>query len=136
MNVTRDKEINVTVAVIVDPGRAGHEAAAARAGLFSHVLEFAVSQAAVKRAPAEAGDENVQLAVIFEVGDRDSHAPALARQTGRLRDVRELNVSVLMVEGEERIAAGAITIDSRTVHHGNVQFAVIVAIEKSNSAAH
>ena len=136
LDVTRDKQINVTVAVVVGPGRAGHEAAAAHAGFFSHVLEFAISQATVERAAAEAGDENVQLAVIVEVGDRNSHAPALARQTGRLRDVRELEVGVLMVEGDERIAASTIAIDGRAIHHGNVQFAVMVAIEKSNSAAH
>src|SRR5690242_4202405 len=40
-----------------------------------------------------------------------------------------------MVEGHKRIAAGTITIDSRAVHHGDVQFAVIVAIEKGNSPA-
>src|SRR5207248_3753311 len=30
LDVTRDKQINVTVAVVVGPGRAGHEAAAAQ----------------------------------------------------------------------------------------------------------
>src|SRR5215472_12443156 len=136
MNISRDEEIDISVTVVVDPGRAGHEATAAHSGFVGYVLEFAVSQAMVKRASAKTRDENVQLAVVVEIGHGNPHAPALARQACGLSDVGELEIRVLMVERDERVTACAIAIDGRAIHHRNIQLAVIIAIEESDSAAH
>ncbi len=38
VHVARDKEIDVSITVVVGPGRAGHEAAAANAGFVGHVF--------------------------------------------------------------------------------------------------
>src|SRR5712692_9142438 len=129
MDVPRYKEVDETVAIVIGPGRPGHEPAPANSGFVGHVFKLAIPQAAVKCAASEAGDEDVQLAVIIEVGDGNSHAPPFARQPGRLRDVTELKVLILMVERNQRIATFAIMFNRGTIHHGNVQFAVIVAVK-------
>ena len=41
-----------------------------------------------------------------------------------------------MVERDERIAAVTIVFNRGAIHHGNVQFAVIVAVKQGNTAAH
>ncbi len=55
MGVAGDKEIDEAVAVVVAPGGAGHEAAAADAGFFGDVLELAIAEAVVERAAAKPG---------------------------------------------------------------------------------
>ncbi len=136
MDIPRHKEVDEAVAIVVGPGRPGHEAAPAHSRFLGHVLELAISKAAVERAAPETGDKQVQFAVIIEVGDRDSHAPPFAREPGRLRNVSELKILVLMVERDERIAAIAIVFHGGAIHHGNVQFAVIVAVKQGDTAAH
>ncbi len=41
-----------------------------------------------------------------------------------------------MVERDERIAAVTIVFNGGAIHHGNVQFAVIVAVKQGDAAAH
>src|SRR5260370_8253715 len=55
MGVARDVKVDEAVAVVIAPGRPGHEAAATDSGLFGDVLEFAIAQTVVQRAAAEAG---------------------------------------------------------------------------------
>ena len=136
VDVPRHKEVDVAVAIVVGPGRPGHEAAPPHSGFVGRVFELAISQTAVQRAATEASDKDVQFAVIIEVGDGNSHAPPFAGQPGRLRDVTELKILILMVERNQRIATIAIMFNRGAVHHGNVQFAVVVAVRQGNAAAH
>ena len=53
-----------------------------------------------------------------------------------MRDVTKLKLLVLMVERNQRVATVAIMLNGRAVYHGNVQFAVIVAVKQGNAAAH
>src|SRR5712664_179427 len=136
MDISRDKKVDIAVAIIVGPGRTGHEAAPTYSGFLGHVFELAISKAAVKRIASETGDKDVLLAVIIEVGDDNSHAPPLAGQPSRARDVTELRIFILMVESNQRVATLAIMFNGGAIYHGNVQFAIVVAVKQADATAH
>src|SRR6266404_984374 len=75
------------------------------------------------------------LAIVVIVGHSHAHAPAAARQARFLGDVLESAVSLLVIEGDHRIAAGAISLHRRAVDEDNVETAIVVAIEESSAAA-
>src|SRR6266850_2746806 len=72
VSVTGDEKVHIAVTIIVAPGRAGHKAAAAHAGLVGNVFKLAIAQIVVKRVPSVAADKQVELAVVVVIGD--SHA--------------------------------------------------------------
>src|SRR5260370_695870 len=135
MGIAGDVEIDETVAVVVAPGGAGHEAAAADTGLFGDVLEFAVAETVVERAAAEARDEEIELAVIVVIGHSHAHAPAAMRQAGFLGDVFEGAVSLLVIESDQRVAAAFVPFDRRAVDQYHVEAAIVIAIEQACAAA-
>ena len=116
MNVARYENIHEAVFVVVRPGGAGHEAAAAHAGFVRYILEFAIAQVAIERIPAVAGDKDVWKAVIIEVRDGHAHAPAFARQARLLGNVFEFQRRGLAVQRNHRIAALIVAIDRRAVY--------------------
>ena len=50
---------------------------------------------------------NVRQPIVVIVTDRDTHAPALSRQSSGLRDVSEFKLGVLVIERDQGIAAPA-----------------------------
>src|SRR5260370_25483842 len=107
--------MDVAVAIVVAPGGAGHEAAAADTGLVCDVFKLAAAKMAVEGVAGVSGDEEIELAIVVVVGDGDAHAPAFAGQTGCGRDVLEGAIRFLMVEGDHRVAAVTQALDSRAV---------------------
>ena len=59
MDIPRHKEVDEAVAIVVGPGRPGHEPGSPHSRFLGHVLELAISKAAVERATPEAGDKEV-----------------------------------------------------------------------------
>ena len=76
MNITRHKEIDAAVAIVVSPSGARAEAAGGDSGFVGHVLEFAVAEIVVERVAAESRDVNILQAIVVVVGDRNPHAPS------------------------------------------------------------
>src|SRR5438128_2028931 len=124
----------MAVAVVIGPRCARAKSSAAHAGLLRDVLKLTIAQIVVKHVAVVAGDVYVRQSVIVIVGDGDSHAPALARESGFQRDVCELQILALTVEGYHRHSARARLFDRRVVYHKNVQLAAIVAVEKRHTA--
>lgn len=103
---------------------------------FTVTFELAVSQVAIENVAAKAGDKNILPAVIVVIHDRNCHAPAFVSETGGLGDITEMKVAVLMIEGDHGIAALFVTVDRRAVHHNDVEFAAVIAVDKSDAPAH
>ena len=106
-----------------------------------HIFEFAVAQVVIERVAAVAGDVNILEAIVIVIGDGDAHAPAFAREAGGFRDVGELYVggsgaSVLMIERDQRVAAIAVALHGRAVDGDDVEFAVVIAVDKADASAH
>jgi len=110
VHITRDEQIHVAIAVVVGPGGAGAEAAHANSSLCRYIFECAVAFVAIEHVAAVAGDIKVQQSIIVKIGNRHSHAPALAGQAGFLRNIGELQVGVLVIQGYHAISALAITV--------------------------
>src|SRR5229473_1171248 len=136
VRVAGDEEVHVAVAVVISPRRSGHEAAAADTGFFRDVLESAIAKVPIEGAAAVAADKQIELAIVIEVRDGDSHAPAKTRKTRFFSDVFEGAVRFLVVKRDHGIAAGAVTVDRRSIDDNNVLAAVAIAIEQANAAAH
>jgi hypothetical protein len=90
----------------------------------------------VKRVAAMTGNVNIGQAVVVVVGDRYAHAPAFAGESGGLRDVTELEAGVLVIERDHRITALPEVLNSRAIHCDDVEFAIVIAINQANPAAH
>jgi hypothetical protein len=53
-----------------------------------------------------------------------------------LGDIGEFEISVLVVQRDQPVAALAEMFDGRAVHDNNVELAIILAIDQPHSAAH
>src|SRR3989440_2356885 len=129
MGVARDIKIDEAVAVVVAPSLASHESAAADSCFFGDILELAVAEPVIEGAAAEAGHEEVQLAVVVIIGDGYSHTPAAVRQPRFLGDVFESPVGLLVIESDERIASSTEALHCGTVDQDDVEAAIVIAIE-------
>ena len=78
-------EVELAVAIVIEPA-GGHGPLAARdAGLGGDVLEAAVAEIVVEDVAVDAGDEEVGVAVVVVVGRRGAHGIACARDARLLR---------------------------------------------------
>ena len=136
MNVTRDEQVHVSIAVVVGPRGACAEASASYAGAFGYILEFAIAQVLVEHIVPIAGYVDVEQAVVIEVGDCNSHAPALRGQSGRPRNVCEFHVRTLVIERDHRVSALAEAVHGGAADHDDVEFAVIVAVEQAGASTY
>ncbi len=105
------------------------------ARLVGDVFKFTVAQIAIEGVAAEAGDEEIKLAVIIVIGDGYAHAPTAAGEARFLGDVLESAVRPLVIEGDEWVAAGAETLDGGAVDEDDVEAAVVIAIEEADADA-
>ena len=105
------------------------------AGFFGDVFELAVAEAVIERAAAEAGDEEIKLAVVVVIGDGNTHAPAAAGEASLLGDVLKGAVGLLVIKSDQRVAAGAIALDGGAVDKHDVEAAIVVAIEEADAPA-
>jgi len=141
VHITRHKKIDPAVAIVISPCRAGAEAAAADSRLLGHIFELAAAQVVVKSVAPVPRDVDVLQSVVVVVRNGDTHTPTLAGEAGGLGHVRKLHVihrgiRVLMIERDHRVTALPIAIYCRSVHGDNVELAVIVAVDQSDSSAH
>src|SRR5262249_57116041 len=111
MHVTGDEQIHVAVTVVVSPGCPGAEASHAYSGLFRHVFKCAVALVVVKDIAAVAGYVEVQKAVVIKIRNCHAHTPAFARQPRFFGDIGELQVGILVIQGDHGIPALAISVN-------------------------
>lgn len=76
--VVDDPEIELAVAVKIEPAGGDGPTFVLDAGFDSDVFEAAVAEIVIQRAAADAGDEDVGFAVIIEIGDGDAHVVTFA----------------------------------------------------------
>src|SRR5258708_8194739 len=91
---------------------------------------------ALEHVSAVAGYINVLPAIVIEIGDSYTHAPAFAGESRLLGNVAKFQVTLLAIEGDHGIATLAIAIYRRSVHCNDVELAVIVAVDKPHATAH
>src|SRR6202035_2112406 len=101
LHVVGDEEVELAVAVVVDPGGAGAEAGVPDAGGGGDVPELAAALVVEEMVAVERGDVDVLAAVVVVVPDGHPHAVHLDVQAAATGDVGEGAVVVVAVEGGE-----------------------------------
>src|ERR1700736_6242326 len=134
MHVAGDEEIEEAVAVEVAPGWSGGPAAESNTGFFGDIGEGAVVIIVIQAIFAEVGDVDVRPSIVVVVGDGNAEAPALVGDAGFRCDIGESTVMIVVEESGVRRGLGAFHgSDSRAVEEVDVEPAIVVVIEKSDS---
>src|SRR5437660_10669223 len=79
MNIARDKQLDVPIAIVVAPGCSQAQSTARDSGLFRDIFEFAVAQIVVEDVAAITSYVNVRMTIVVVVSNGNSHSPALTR---------------------------------------------------------
>ena len=133
----RDVEIDSSVAVVVTEGGAGAPAAPLQTGEGGDVPEPAAAQVPVQDVAAEAGEEQIDAAVVVVVGEHAPLRPVAARGDARpLGDVLERAVAAVAVERGARLLAGRERPGARAVGKEHVDPAVAVHVVQACAVAH
>ena len=112
---------------------------AADAGSRGHIGERAVPVVVVKGVPASGADEQIFVSVVVVVADCDAEVEIEVRpgEAGFRRDVLKGSVTLLM---QQAVVIGGIRLlqfrQAGAVGEEDIQTAVVIVIEDSDSAAH
>ena len=134
LQVVAHEEIELAVAVVVDPGRAGAEVRILHARLGRHVGKGPVAVVVVEDRRAPVGDVDVLVAVVVVVAHGHAHAEALAAHARLRGDVGKGSVAVVAVEmigGVHAVGLGKLgdAVNVAAADHVEVQQAVIVVVD-------
>src|SRR5260370_41965128 len=115
VGISRDEQVHVAVAIIIAPGGAGGKAGnSAKPGLLSDIFKLAVAESAIEDAVSVASDEQVQIAVVVEIGHGNAHAPAFHGESGLLGDVGEVAVGALEITRDTHVSSAADSVNTGT----------------------
>src|SRR5258708_9629351 len=95
--IVADKQIEITVVVVIKERRARTPQFIVDSGAFSDIRKSAVAVVAVKLTRAKASDVNIGPALVCIISNRQSHASHAIRDPGAFGDVSESAVAVIPV---------------------------------------
>ena len=98
LHVVGDEQVQLAVAVVIEPCGAGAEIRVLDAGRLCDVAELAVALVVEQAVAFERGDVDVVAAVVIVVGDGDAHAVHLDVEAAARGDVRECAVAIVAIE--------------------------------------
>ena len=134
LDVRGHVEIEITVAVRVEEGRARVPARRLHSGFLGHVLEAAVAEVAVQQVRAEVRDEQVGPAVAVVVGHRHPRSPLpLAVDPRLVGDVLEGAVGQTAVESVSAALGHARAFEAPAVDQVHVEAPVAIVVEESHA---
>ncbi len=85
-----------------------------------------------------AGHVQIGQAVVIEIGDCQASSPTArgqARGSGDVGKVKFRRVAILLVERDHRFPALQIGLECGVIHHGDVEFAIVVTVEERDAAS-
>ena len=134
LQVIAHKQIELAVAVVVDPGRAGAEVRVLHARLGRHVRKGPVAVVVVEDRRTPVGHVDVFVAVVVVVAHGHAHAEALAAHARLRGDVGKSAVAVVAIEmvgGVRAVGLGKLgdAVNVAAADHVEVEQAVIVVVD-------
>src|SRR5207248_2847165 len=138
LDVIADKEIETAVAVVVQPRTSGAPADlfVVDAGFSRDIGEGAVAAVVKKDVVSPEAAKQIVPPIVVVIADAHARLPAGAGQAGPFCDVGEGSVAIVLVKMRGGGFAGwPVGIDAGSVGEIDVEPAVVVIIEKSQSAA-
>ena len=128
----------MAVAVVVEPGAAGAPANlfVVNASLAGDVGKRSVAVVVKQDVVSPEAAEEIVPAVVVVIADADAGLPARARESGFFRDVGESSVAIVFVQmGSGSFPRRPVGVEARSVRQINIEPAVMVVIEKGQTAA-
>ena len=84
VDISRDEQIQMSIAIIVSPRCARAEPSAGDSGLLGYVFKLAVSQVVIEHVAAVPGYINIGQAIVVVVRHGNSHAPSFVSEPASL----------------------------------------------------
>ena len=135
LDVARDVEVEIAVAVGVEERAAGAPAASRDAGAGSHVLERAVTTVAEQRVRAPVRHVEIEAAVAIDIAGARAAAPRREIHARLLGDVLELPSAEVAIEGIAMRDPLARRRELRRRHQIDVEQSIAVVVEQRDAAA-
>ena len=136
MNITTDKQVQITIAIIVGPGRSDAESAPRDVSTLGNIFEFAPTEIVVEHVVAITSNVDIGQTIVIKVPHGDAQAPAARREASRFCDVREVEIGVLAIESDHRVTPVKVPFDRGIIHDNNVLLAIVITVEQGNTTAH
>ena len=134
IDVAADEQIEVAVAIIVQPGGTAAPGTGGHGGAGGDIREGPVALIAIELIAAVAGDVDVEEAVVIVVAHGDTGGEhAIAGETGFGRYIFEFPVAQVAVEG---VAGGRLAVSQvGSVSEEQVGEAVVVEVDDADAGA-
>src|SRR5208282_3228934 len=94
----RNKQVQVTVVVVVSPGSSGRPGSKSHARFLRHIRERPVVIVVIQPVLAEIRHVEIRPTVVVEIADGNAKAPAFVGYTGLIRHVGECSIVIVMKE--------------------------------------
>src|SRR5260221_3322835 len=99
VDVVADEEVEMAVAVVVEPQRGGAESlASSEAAGLCHVYKGSFAGIAEQAVLADASDQNIREAIVVVIADGDAHAVEFDVESGGAGDIGEGAVAIISIE--------------------------------------
>ena len=135
VHIIRDEQIEMPIAVVVEPRGRCREPGRADARACGHVHERAAARVVEQTVAVQAGDVQIRTPVVVVVGRRDAEPVHLDSEARRRRDVGERAVVVVAVQGVARRCA-LVAGPARRVDEEEILESVAVGVEERDARAH
>ncbi len=137
-------QIEQPVAVQVNPCRTRGPAAPGDASFVGNISKSAVTVVVIKLVSSICSYIQIFVAIVVIITDRDSHSIAGALQPGFVGDILERTIGLLVVQTIPifrsslfgNCARSSGIIDFSAVHEKEIETAIVVVIEQSDSRTH
>jgi len=138
LDIVDDKEVEMAVAIVVEPsGADGPAAVVVKPGLRGDVFEAALAEVAIEGDAAEAGDEQIGEAVVVVVAGGGGDIVAGAGEAGGGGTVGKQEVTVV-VEEAVGVSGGGLQAGGkgRAVGKEEVEEPVVIGVKDGDAAGH
>ena len=135
VDIVRDEDIQVAVAIVVDkrtarsPARAGDR----QAGGPGDIREFSATHVPVEAVVAVVRDQKVRMTVVIEIAHAGGLRPTGTRQSGLLTDFGKVTFAIVAVE--QRTGRRSVGVERGSIRNEDVVSTVAVVVEDRGSGA-
>src|ERR1700730_3295900 len=133
---TRHKQIQTTTAVVIAPSSTRGPASYCYSRLFSDVAECTIVIVAIEAILAKVRDVDIRPAIVIEICDGYSEAPALVGDSGFFGHVSEGTVTIVVEQhGPGRGLSSLQRGKCGAVQHIDIQPAVVIVVDQTDARA-
>ena len=126
----------MAVAVVIHPSGAGAEfVRPPKPGLLRHIRKRSIAIVVEQVILPQRRDENIVVAVIVEIADRNAHAVHFHGESGLPRYISKSSVVIVVIQREGGMPS-RVSWPRSAIYKKNVQPAVVVVIQKRHAWAH